>query len=1139
MESPTDVNQSLLRLLFNASSDGLVALDAGRIIDANGVAAEMLGEDDPLKLLGQELEEFSAGDQSETEPVEDSLGEEASEATVALRFVWRLQNPQGGKVTTCRVHMQSVEVEEKSIVLVRLQEIGNASDGVEYPNEEDKQHEAQDEGGTEESFLQLVLDTIPAAVFWKDRDLKFLGCNRQFAADAGFKRPSRVIGKTDQDMPWTSEDTEEYVSVDRRVIEANEPQLKIQERQLRADGTHAWVETNKVPMHNSQGEVIGIFGSYEDITERKLAELSLQEFSEGLHRMAETTADKSGQKFFDQCTKSLAEVLGFPLAIIATVKRERPGVLIPKAVWHHAEFVEYEEIDLADSPLMEAEMTKGFIYVASNVQGRHPNNEFLKEVKAAAWVCLPIIQACGDICGYFVAIDTKPVERTFDQLKLIVELIGGRVAVEMERCWAMEELERKIERANLLESVSRQIRASFEPDEIVQSTIVRLCLGLNLDRCLILSYHASPRPELIVSAEHVVEGIPNIDDREMTVEGDAFLEAILAEDTVFRCDDVFNEPLLLESADALRERQVKSMMAVRTSYQNQINGVLMLQQCSEKRVWTDDDEDLIKAVADQVGIALGQAKMLENERVQRHELARKNRALAKAKSEADAANHAKSEFLSRMSHELRTPLNAILGFSQVMARDSLATEQQRQHLATINQSGTHLLEMINDVLEMSRIEAGEVTVEPASFHLAEMLDSVVSMFQTRVHPEVKLKLGIAPDVPAYARTDEMKLRQILINLFGNAVKFTTSGEVALRVRAEQRNPDGVSSEWNLIAVIHDTGPGINEKELETLFQPFTQAESGRRLQQGTGLGLPISRQFARLLGGDISVQSRLGEGTAFSVTIPCEEANPAELDDQRLAQNQRARGLSPGEPSRKVLIVDDHLESRAWLEMLLESIGLQAESAENGLEALKVCEDVKPDVVFMDIHMPVMDGISAANELRQRYDDEVPLLVALTASAFIGGQDKIAADGPFDVMLPKPVHEKSLVEVFESKLGIAFDYGANGYASAEADAIETKPVPPKDDEPLRIELNEENETVLNDPVSNESCPILKMSEEWLERLEEAAARLNLNETIELLNELKRVDAASAGPLLKLCEDYQFDELQARIVQAREHHYATQ
>jgi signal transduction histidine kinase/ligand-binding sensor domain-containing protein len=335
------------------------------------------------------------------------------------------------------------------------------------------------------------------------------------------------------------------------------------------------------------------------------------------------------------------------------------------------------------------------------------------------------------------------------------------------------------------------------------------------------------------------------------------------------------------------------------------------------------------------------------------ELDASERAATESERRALEANRAKSIFLANMSHELRTPLNAILGFVQLMGRDRSLGAEHRKDLAIITRSGEHLLSLITDVLSIAKIEAGRISLTEQAFDLGRLLDAVRSMISARADLKgLVVVFDVEPGMPAAVRGDEAKLRQVLLNLLGNAVKFTTEGTVTLRARW---------ADGRACFEVQDTGPGISAEELDTLFQAFVQTEAGRQVQEGTGLGLVISRSFVRLMGGDIEVASRVGEGTTFRFEASLPRADAAEVVEER-----KVAGLAPGQPSRRMLVVDDTFENRALLARLLKSVGFDVREATNGQEAVAEWEASRPDLIFMDMRMPVMDGIEATREIRRR-----------------------------------------------------------------------------------------------------------------------------------------------------------------------------
>jgi len=390
--------------------------------------------------------------------------------------------------------------------------------------------------------------------------------------------------------------------------------------------------------------------------------------------------------------------------------------------------------------------------------------------------------------------------------------------------------------------------------------------------------------------------------------------------------------------------------------------------------------------------------------------------LRAAKDAAEAANRAKSVFLANMSHELRTPMNAILGYSQLMQRDAALRPEQLEYLNTINRSGEHLLALINDVLEISKIEARRITLDPVTFDIHELLHDIEKMFRVRTATKgLRFELTGTDDLPRYVVTDQNKLRQVLINLLGNAVKFTEEGGIAVRVVSEEI----ASGEMRLVVEVEDTGPGIAAEEMEKAFQYFEQTASGRRAQSGSGLGLSISREYARMMGGDITVTSREGQGSVFRVEIGVQEGSEADLVVK--ARARRVTGLEPGQEIPRILVADDREENRVPLVKLLETIGIEVREAVNGQEAVEICGRWRPVLVWMDIRMPVMDGLEATRRIRATEAGKSTIIVAITASAWLEEREPILAAG-CDAIVRKPYREQEIFDIMLKHLGLKYIY---------------------------------------------------------------------------------------------------------------------
>jgi signal transduction histidine kinase/ligand-binding sensor domain-containing protein/DNA-binding NarL/FixJ family response regulator len=507
----------------------------------------------------------------------------------------------------------------------------------------------------------------------------------------------------------------------------------------------------------------------------------------------------------------------------------------------------------------------------------------------------------------------------------------------------------------------------------------------------------------------------------------------------------------------------------------------------------------------------GQRERLEIQVQERTlELRQTMQELARAKDAAEAASRAKSTFLANMSHEFRTPLNAIMGFTQILARDRRLNADQKEDICIVHRSSEHLLGLINDVLDMSKIEAGRAIVNPKAFDLHRLLEGLEEMFALRAEGQgLALALSLAPDLPRYVRCDDGKLRQVLMNLLGNAVKFTQQGSVLLEVNAILE-PDGHRARVSF--AVQDTGPGIRPEEMEHLFEPFGQTDSGRQSQGGTGLGLAISQQFVRLMGGEIGVSSEPGKGSTFRFELPVEVAGLADLDAPQPAQ--RVAGLAPGQATYRMLVVDDQPVNRRLLVKLFEPVGFQVREAANGLEALEIWEAWEPHLIWMDMRMPVMDGYEATRRIKARTRGLATAIIALTASALEEDRVLILSEG-CDDYVRKPFREEELFAATAKHLGVHYLYEALPTEAGEADGLHLRP---------------------EEPSAGEHKWLVERLREagpaWLDQLERATMLGDLESIHRLADHLAVQHQPLADEIVALADRYQHEQILVCLQRAR-------
>ncbi|MCA6574382.1 MAG: MASE1 domain-containing protein [Pseudanabaena sp.] len=530
-------------------------------------------------------------------------------------------------------------------------------------------------------------------------------------------------------------------------------------------------------------------------------------------------------------------------------------------------------------------------------------------------------------------------------------------------------------------------------------------------------------------------------------------------------------------------------------YKPQVNGnsVLLLQIFMGVMAITTMSVLAIVAENDQANLRLQRANIdLEQRVVERTQELQQSEAKSRQLAEkAEAANQAKSAFIANMSHELRSPLNAVIGFSQLMLRTKDLPTEHYENASIIYRSGDYLLTLINNILDLSKIEAGKSTLNPQNFDLYLLLDDIEDMLQLRAtNAGLNLVFERDHDVPRYVYTDAIKLRQVLINLIGNAIKFTKVGGVFIHIT----NVKSVDNDCILRFSVLDTGVGIVATELSELFVSFAQAQAGREKQEGTGLGLAISRKFVQLMGGDISVASKVGKGTTFQFEIHAKLGQ--ELANEQVGK-KRALALAPNQPVYKILVVDDKPVNCQLLTKLLLPMGFEVKEASNGQEAIAIWDTWEPHLIWMDMRMPVMDGYEATKYIKSTTKGNATAVIALTASVLEEEKAVVLSTG-CDDFLRKPFNEKMIFDTLTKHLGVKYIYETS--------------------------TNYEYETDISAGIPLTSDNLGVMPNKWLNQLYESSLEADKDLVMSLIGEIPKSETILVRSLTKLVRNFQFEKL---------------
>ncbi|KAB8332188.1 response regulator [Scytonema tolypothrichoides VB-61278] len=808
-----------------------------------------------------------------------------------------------------------------------------------------------------------------------------------------------------------------------------------------------WLLVNADPQIGNDGRVERVVCTFSDITQRKQVEATLQLIVEG-------TAYTTGDEFFRSCVRYIAKVLQVPYVFVSEFTNETKTELRTLAFWNSVDFDENFNYDIAAITHKQCKLVFGgtcCCHFNDELSRLLLRNKDIAQLNIHSYF-VPLVNSNGEVIGYLVVMDVKPLEIDLGK-ESILKIFAARAEAELERKLAEELLAKSAERERAIAFVIQRMRQTLEIEKIFSATTQELRQALSCDRVLVYRFHPDWSGDIV--SESVAEGwkaLKRLQKNQSQFTQNAVNQTDCVIKSVGDADHIIKDTYMYDTqggyfrsgatsrcvsdiykagfdpcyVEFLEQFQARAYITVPIFCNNQLWGLLTTYQNSAPRQWKEAEIKMVTQIGAQLGVAIQQAQLLAQTQKQSTEL-------KEAKEAADKANRAKSEFLANMSHELRTPLNAILGFTQLMNRDTSLKAEHQKYLNIINRSGEHLLVLINDILQMSKIEAGGMTFNENKFDLYYLLNSLEAMLKLKAQSKgLNLIFERTLQVPQYITTDESKLRQVLINLLDNATKFTEKGSITLRVSIDQSSRDRQqqqhSSPFHLLFEVTDTGPGIHPNEFDKLFQAFEQTATGLKSGEGTGLGLSISHKFVQMMGGQIKVSSTLGVGTQFSFFIPVEEATETKTQTLEFTSH-KAIGLASEQPAYRILVVEDQQTNRMLLVNLLNNLGFQVQEATNGQNALTLWRIWQPHLIFMDIRMPLMDGCEATRLIKQRerkthQHSHKTIIIAITASAFEEEKLKILSAGCDDI-LSKPIQEQDILEKISKYLGVQFLYQEN------------------------------------------------------------------------------------------------------------------
>lgn len=753
------------------------------------------------------------------------------------------------------------------------------------------------------TMMRLVLDTIPARVFWKNRDLSYLGGNRAFCNDAGLESPEQLVGLSDYDMPWASWEAEAYRADDQTVIEQSLPQLNYEEHQTSGDGRQAWLRTSKIPLQSASGDTIGLLGVYEDITETRLAQQQLRASEERFSFAVEGAGDGiwdwniiTGAMTF---SRLYMEMLGYD-------EFELP---------HHQ--------NTWASSVHPDDWERVSRYLQEYLDGQHANYSIQLRLR------------CKDGRYKWVLCRGTVVDR--DPSGEPQRMIGIHADIS----------EQKQVEENL--DLFRQVFDACDQ-----------CMAIADSKGTVIFVNQAYLNTMKYAAEQVV--------------GKNFRGFIS------------------------KTPEAGNMVADTLVYHHRSwTGLTTRQRSDGSEFIAANSFGLVKDEADNITYIF----VIFSDFTQ--ELERRNE-LALAKEAAETANKAKSDFLSSMSHELRTPMNAVIGFAQLLECDEGATEDQLDNVHEILKAGRHLLELINEVLDLAKIESGRVDLSLEEVEIEAVIMECYDLVRPLAERRgLEFDLQVQPQLQLMA--DRVRLKQVLLNLISNAIKYNCFGG---RVSVCANNAGGMAR-----VSVSDTGMGIAQSRLPELFLPFNRLSAGASDIEGTGIGLTITQRLIQMMGGEIGVESREGKGSSFWFELPIAEMSERGDEDLELVP---LKALDISTDADTVLCIDDNPANLKLISQILaRQKGLKILTALEPELGIELALAHRPALILLDINMPRMDGYEVLKVLRARKEVAHVPVIAVTANAMTRDIQR-GMEAGFADYLTKPLNMTQTLDLINKHL---------------------------------------------------------------------------------------------------------------------------